>query len=212
MPGYKYLHLDINRDPKDCLLNDNFLCVPGKTLVVRNTLKGKYRVYNDYDAYKSSLPTPPATHCTHEVIFDWQVQKPKFDIDGGSSELFKEFIMYLESAFDDKYGIVPELIVCDSSSDAKFSRHVIVANCAFQNAHEAAWFTMQLKEQCDERVAATVDWNVNKSTQCFRMPGATKDGRTKRVQRPYGHQDALVSYIEGLPVLPAMAPRVSQRE
>lgn len=202
---FKFLNHAEDRAREDCLMASDIAITPGQTLIIRDGITNVYKVFDSYTEYAAAYQ---GQYLTHEVIFGWQAQKPKFDIDGGNEELFADFVMYLETAFEDAYSIEPEFIVCDSSSADKFSKHVIVGNCAFKNAREADWFTREvLKPMCSDEIVAVVDWNVNKPNQNLRTPGSTKDTRTKRVAKPYRPQEAFVTLgTQALPILPLIAP------
>jgi hypothetical protein len=201
---YKYLNFEEGRDETECLEKCEQIN-PGVSLIIRDQTKARFMHFPTYNAYIDAYNGLEYT--THEVIMSWMEQKPKFDIDGGNEQIFEEFKEIIEAEFYEKYGIEPDIVICDSSRPDKFSRHIIINNAKFANANEATWFTEQLRLSCTEDIVKCVDWNVNKSTQNFRTPGSIKEGGMKRVANPHMYIDAMITLFgPNTHLLPLIAP------
>jgi hypothetical protein len=167
--------------------------------------------WHELEIYKQQLAIRGSWRLD-ETIFAEQHQRPKFDIDGGDIDLYCEFEAELAQVFEDTYGIKPDMVVLDSTGITKFSRHIIISNCSFSCAAQAAYFANHvLKPACEALVAQGdmtqgviehVDWGINKDIQNFRMVGATNDRRTLRIISNHQAIDSYITYTKDIILLP----------
>jgi len=202
---YKYLYKEEGREDKDTVewaIEENLASI--KDLIIRDETEEVYKIYKTSEDYSEDYPYANTNYNTHEVILGFLPQKPKYDIDGGSIINFNGIISGIKRAFEEIYSIKPSEVVYDSSSVDKFSRHIVISNVLFKNSREADNFTRKiLKDYITGKDYQYIDNQVNKSTQNFRMPGATKEGRKKRVDTKHEWYDGLISYgNELIPILP----------
>lgn len=113
-----------------------------------------------------------------EVVFSEQKQRPKFDIDGGDAE-------YVERIRKTIKALVPtgtKIIICDSSSSTKFSRHIIVDKW-YKNSEAAKKLMDDVVANVDGR--NYIDESVYKDIQYFRLTGSAKlSGAIKKILTP----------------------------
>lgn len=171
---------------------------PNKTL--------KYVHYRNIAEYISRF-NDTEKHLTHEVIYGWRLQKPKFDIDGGTQEDHDNILEMIQTAFIDHYDIEPQIAIIPSvntdPTETKVSAHIIVTNVAFENSLEAKYFTEELlRPMLTVNESKLVD-SVNKATQNFRLP-LTINNKGRRLKIPVGYKfhDLIVTNVRGLPILP----------
>jgi len=167
------------------------------SLIIRDERINKYICFESVAVFEKKYNGDD--HTVHEVIMGWMKQRPKFDIDSGDINSLEEIIEHLESSFIDNYDLVPDIVRCSSSNDEKFSYHLIIRNCYFENNIEAKWFYDQFKKSLPVNLQQHVDWTVNKRIQCFRILGSVKNGRVKRaIDKKNGLYDTLITTISGI--------------
>lgn len=146
-----------------------------KKVIIWSERSKHFYVFDSVRELEKFLAVEPDQHY-YEVIFGWKRQKPKFDIDTGSEKEFNELI----TAIHKVVGNI-RLIITDSSSSKKFSRHVIVDK--YVKDVEAA---KKIMEKVVEIIGdKNLDTSVYKSTQYFRLLGSRKiSGEVKRIISP----------------------------
>ena len=180
---YKYLYIEEGRNRWECLewaINERIEDKNG--LIIWDKNKGVFKVYKTLEDYSEEYPYE-SNHNTHEVIFGYQKQKPKFDMDKGNEEKYERILKGIGEAFKKEYNIEISEVVYDSSNNEKFSRHIVISNVVFANSREADYFTKTILKGYikDDEDYKCLDKGVNKTTQYLRMPGSVKEGRKKRV-------------------------------
>lgn len=145
---YKFLFMQEGRDESEVLEKREE--IKKHSFIIRDEYRGGFIHFDCLASYNKQYQF--TEYLTHEMIFEHQVQKPKFDMDGGDIAKYNTIKETTETVFYETYNIVPEFIECDSSNDYKFSRHIIICNAAFTNSAEAAHFYSlvceQLPKQC----------------------------------------------------------------
>ena len=120
---------------------------------------------------------PPRDRHYYEVIFSEARQRPKIDIDGGNAE----YAAKMRNALKKIVGPDVRVIVTDSSSDKKFSRHLIVDKY-YKNAEAAKAVMDDLIDAFGDKY---IDESVYKDIQYFRLTGSSKiGGMAKRIITP----------------------------
>jgi hypothetical protein len=102
---YKYLYVEEGREAES--LENNEKLTP-TSLVIRDEKKGVFMHFESLADYASVYAG--TEYLTHEVIFSWQKQRPKFDIDGGDASLFDDILMNIEAFFWETFEIAPEIV------------------------------------------------------------------------------------------------------
>ena len=203
---YNYLLASPNDDkPKEYILELNEYLTEN-SLLIRDETINKFMVFESPEHYQNVYSNK--VHLCHEIIMGHQKQKPKFDIDGGTESDFDDILEYIIAVFDETYHVNPDIIICDSSNDKKFSKHIIIANYCFANNIEAKWFNEILKSVIECMPCSQyIDFSVNKYVQNFRIQGSTKqsaDGpRTKTSNRSL--IDTLITQTKNCKLLPLKA-------
>jgi hypothetical protein len=119
--------------------------------------------------------------------------------------MLEEITGEIDSAFEETYGISPNIVVCDSSNEEKKSVHVVITNCCFLNTLEADWFTREiLFNRLTVEQRPYLDLAVNKPNQSFRTPFSTKEGRRK-VPLESTRLETMITLVGDCMVLPEMA-------
>jgi hypothetical protein len=170
--------------------------------VIRDEYTKKFIVFNSIADYKQYWQNAPNNKkCFHEIIFGFNNQKIKFDIDINidiENNIDTENTYYKPSAiliddinciidqiiiqFNLLYGIVitsDNIIITDSSGFInahkwKYSYHIIIYNYYVENNIEAKKFTTRVYENLSEHVQKYIDVGVNKQIQNFRLLGCSK--------------------------------------
>jgi len=120
--------------------------------------------------------------------------------------IFETILSTIKKAFHDKYGYTLEdkdIIICDSSSDKKFSRHIIIKNYHFLNTQQASLFSATVASVnyaggkpefvCYDKGAG------NKKFCGVRMTDSHKPESPERVKKiitDHSFRDTILSYIE----------------
>lgn len=190
-------------------LGDHEMITPFVNIVIRDDFRQEF--FFKYESLEQLLETAELPKCQHEVIFGWMKQRPKFDMDAGDANDFDSVLEYIEAAFYETYDLAPEFVVCDSSDEKKFRRHIIISNYAFDNSAEAKHFSDEILKPAMGDFARCLDWGVNKKTQNFRTVGSTKEGRTKKVIRG-DEKDVWITLCKDVPTLPLIAPPEARKE
>ena len=195
---YKYILIEDGREPRECIEN-KYMDISDKNLIIRDEIRNKYRIYQDLEDYEKDYPYLEE-HLTHEVIFGYRKQKPKFDIDGGNEETYEKILEGIKEEFLKEYEIKINYVEYDSSNEKTFSRHIVVTNVLFANSKEADNFTKKKLSKLDKY--KNLDKGINKMIQNFRMPGSVKNGRKKEPFGVYMWEDGIVSINnEEIPIL-----------
>lgn len=147
-----------------------------KKVIIWSERSKHFYVFDTVKQLELFLEVEPDQHY-YEVVFGWKRQKPKFDVDTGTEKDFDELVAAVKKVI----GAGVRIIITDSSSSKKFSRHIIVDK--YVKDVEAA------KEIMEKVVKIIGDKNLDtlvyKSTQYFRLLGSRKiSGETKRVISP----------------------------
>lgn len=88
--------------------------------------------------------------------------------------MFAEILSVIREMYYIAFGREANFIIADSSSETKFSRHIVISGVYVQSRQEAAAFTKLVHESMPLHLRSIVDWGVNKRNQCFRLPGCAK--------------------------------------
>ncbi len=175
-----------------------------------------YMMFENIAQYQHAYPLG-SEYCTHEVILGHKPQRPKFDIDGGSLEIYKQIVDAIRAMYLKQYGQVLCLTVCDSSGFdtlkgvQKFSRHMIGMNHVFANSTEAKYFTQLVIDSLPADIAKHLD-NCNGKTQHFRTAGSSRNGRRLEILGDHQFCETIVGcgrdtmFGWELPMLPCIAP------
>lgn len=207
---FTYLFKQVDKPELDYDCVEGNICLLATSIIIKDetVLPFKYIHFDHPDDYKRCF-SDIEVYNTHEVILYNMRQKPKFDIDGGEDKNHGNIINAIYKAFEDNYGMWPDIRVIDSvntdPNEKKLSRHIIITNYAFEDTSEARYFT----EQCVRPLLSTEDSkcldDVNKKTQNFRIVGSTNT-KGRRLELGFNNlTDTLVTYAEGLPILPRIA-------
>lgn len=159
----------------------------------------------------------------HEYIFDTD-QKLHFDIDvnrknadehnyyGGTADdfevMFKDFIEGIKLQFSHHFDDVLEdkdIVICDSSSDSKFSRHVVINGYSVSESRTAKKFAEYVKDSRPNMIKF-ID-NVYKAPQGMRLTGSHKLGdvtRSKRIISDHTLRDSLITDVVNCKRLPTL--------
>jgi hypothetical protein len=233
---FRFLFNGNNRTPTDVLEN----YYTEKTLIGQFVIwdEGKkssspYRLFdsrNDFWSWYSQLQ-PLERHC-HEVIFGFQPQRIKFDIDApyaaidsiesGAARTVKMTTILnqiIDTIIDEFYSVYypleqmcitrQDIIVAESCGENKFSYHLIVAPFAVANNEEAKVFTARVINQLPDFMRSLLDAQVNKRTQNFRLTGSCKPNsmRIKQITQEFSTalvplEKTLITAELGMRVLP----------
>lgn len=205
---YVYLYKDPDKKHHDvdCLAVNERLT--NRSFIIRDETAHIHNYIHFESAHEYIKLYGEYSHNCHEVILHWQVQKPKFDIDGSTEDIHREIIDAIFFAFLCAYNIEVKmqqiLSVNTRINETKLSRHVIVTNYAFKNQQEAKWFTEEcLRPRLSQEASTCLD-KVNKKTQNFRLPYAINNkGRYLIPRLKCSITDLFVTYIaEDMKVLP----------
>lgn len=208
MQTYKYLKLTGERNSKDCVD-----CQPrnpdGKQIIIRREFKNNDNVKNEYIIFDNinylfdQLITGKFSQDSlHEIIFGNFQQKPKFDIDGGDDNKFDIIYNTIKNTIDETYKIDANLEVFSScgydNGKYKFSKHIIITDYVFANSNEASYFTKQiLKNKMPTNCIDCVDWDINKSTQSFRLLYSKKlDSTRTKLPEGFDEIDYDIDYLD----------------
>ncbi len=180
---YKYLKDAPGRNLNDILLITRDNIEKGTSLVIKDRIKNRYMLFNNYEEFAKAYPED-LMHTCDEVIYDWMEQRLKFDVDGESYEQFCEIYNCI-SSFMRHYAPNASLVPLDSSGivhkpgeqpTMKYSYHII-ASGKVPNAQTAHAIAKCIYEKLSEAAKKAFDLGVYKSIQNFRTPLSTKDGR-----------------------------------
>lgn len=103
---FKYINIIGNslseaRNIEDCIEGVHTRDSIDKLFVTKNDYDHKYYIFNNVESYKSHISTLDENYrCFHEVIFEWQHQRLKFDLDI-KLEALNEFKITDDMDFDD---------------------------------------------------------------------------------------------------------------
>ncbi len=160
----------------------------------------------------------------HEVVFGWQPQRIKFDIDASHDTLMQmrlngnaqERIYHALNVVIDAIltafyttwmrDLSPtDIVYCRSvrEGEPKYSYHLVLPY-AVADSGEATAFTQCVMSILPTEYHKIVDTGVNKQLQCFRMVGSTKPGssRVKTVLGGRNREDTVITNTQQLELLP----------
>ncbi len=194
----------------------------GKGIVIRDETDLTAKVYRYFPTIMTFVQTCDSkpVYNFHEVIFGHQIQKPKFDIDGGDDDTMSQIIDTILSTFEELYNLDAKYIDyvdCDSSGrdaktgEYKFSHHIIFPYLAFSNNQQASYFHKQVVKNLayDPDAFICLDQQTNGKTQNFRIVGSQKNGRSLRIvqnDEDWILSDTLVTHTEHCNILPDILP------
>ncbi len=158
-------------------------------IIIRNEVTNRYYVFNSHNDFEKWYMTQKEKHY-HEIIFGYQNQRIKFDIDINDeningSEIVKyiidtviEVMKELYYCIEDIYLSKKDFIVTDSSGITskgyKQSYHIILYTVAVANNYEIKNITDAVLKITPDQYKKYIDANVNKSIQNFRLLYSTK--------------------------------------
>jgi hypothetical protein len=165
------------------------------------------------DAHTGYLMKKFKVGVVHEVIGPVS-QKLRFDMDIYKVDWIKQMDWtpeYLESYFNELIECIHEgfqnvygrnldpssIVICDSTGDDKYSRHIIINGWYVINHTEAKYFYTKVMKLLEDRAWPTefVYGQIYSAVQNFRMTGFTKRGRTKKIISNHTFSDTLITYI-----------------
>lgn len=106
-----------------------------------------------------------------------------------------------------------DIIICDSSDDTKFSRHVIIDKYMVDNNNEAKHFAQTLINECrfiqqlfKDQSKTPIDMQVYSKNQCFRIAGCHKYGskRVKKIISDHVQMQTFITYTKDCELLPKL--------
>ena len=208
--------------------SDNPQVVPAKYreihVVARDDAAEVYRVFADYYKLLEYIQENAAP-MLHEVIFNCRAQKLKFDLDVPTDELMmatlddepitEETIIEtmrtgIISAFHSSYNIMLDaanIVICknqplETSLGAdKCSLHFIINKYAVESNQIAFDFMKETLNIIPYEISKWVDRGVYKSIQNFRLPGAVRNNRIKRILSDHKPLDCCIGYVEGCQIV-----------
>lgn len=177
--------------------------------VIRNELSNSYIVFNSKNEFESWYNKQSVKHY-HEIIFGYQNQRLKLDIDiidnidiiNIISVIIDTFIQVLNELYyciDDIQLSRKDFIITDSSGNTskgfKHSYHIILYTYAVANNIEAKYITDNLINKLSDSYKQYIDINVNKSIQSFRLLHSVKcnSDRIKQISNKFKtYQSSLI--------------------
>lgn len=189
-----------------------------RVLPGRQTALHTYKYYTTHEIAMEDVENLEG--CLHEVIRDGP-QKLRFDIDCATKDLdafvdieedprvvFESWMSRLMEVIKLQFAKhYPDLledhhfVLCDSSNDSKFSRHVIVNGFYVSSGKQADSFCKAVVEHLgDHDLVQFIDKGVYKANQCFRLIGRAKLDAPKRVKKCISeHTDleTLITFTKG---------------
>uniref|UniRef100_A0A6C0BNG4 Uncharacterized protein n=1 Tax=viral metagenome TaxID=1070528 RepID=A0A6C0BNG4_9ZZZZ len=150
-----------------------------------------FTAFKDYLSYaKYTTGVARTMMCFYELISSSRPQKPRFDIDVSDQSIdFDSLIEHVIEAISQvmkdlnlEFNLTRNLLMYDSSSKDKMSRHIVIGGYYHQNNDEAKRFYDLVLEKMPEEFRSVVDSGVYSSRQQFRILGNHKfrSGRYKR--------------------------------
>jgi len=172
-------------------------------VVIRDETCNQYLVFNNQNDFEKWYIKQVNKHY-HEVIFGYQKQRIKFDIDIKESTVIDDINIIIDTiintiiksinelyyCIDDIYLTKNDFIITDSSgitqSGFKYSYHIILYTYAVCNNIEADYITKTVINNLSEY--QYIDQSVNKRIQSFRLLYSTKvnSDRAKLVTDKFG--------------------------
>ena len=189
-------------------------------LVVRDEMLNKFIVFENYEEYIQYWKNiSDESKCFHEIIFGFNRQKIKFDIDievenleitniiPPSQKIIDEINLIIDTIiqlFEKYYNTIisyDDIIVTDSSGSIsstryKFSYHIIIFTFFVENNKESEKFTLLVYDQLPENIQSYIDRGVNKQIQNFRLLGCKKknSNRFKKISELFHSKREGVHY------------------
>lgn len=192
-------------------VKDAFGYKPNHGIITRDESTNRFITYESYQLFEDTYKLMLNRHI-HEVITG--DQKLRFDIDGDAAahEIFAkpnifggtnwdDFIRDIQMAFELTYDIdLPyhNIVICDSSDETKFSRHIIIDGYYVTDNHEAKSFMSFVCKALPDEVLKYIDTGVYKSVQNLRIAGSTKVGsnRVKSIISKHTLMQSIVTYVK----------------
>ncbi len=198
--GFRYLIMKAGHKQHECLLSN--IHIRSNEFIIRDDTPGYKKLYYFFRNYAEfELAFKPGTiYKCEEVIIKDRRQCVKFDLDNYTCDeqklrIHKEII---DGAYD-VTGDIFELVECDSSGidsetgKKKNSCHYIDPNRVFMCASDAMYLSKFIFDRLLPEDKSVFDYKVNKPNQNFRVPGATKNGRTKQIPNGYSNKDLMIT-------------------
>jgi hypothetical protein len=201
--GYKFLREEPNRTYLDTLeiaIDHHLEHLNEHSIVIKDRSDMLYYLYPDYRQFAHFYPENKL-HCVDEVIFNWRIQRPKYDLDDYTEEQYVIILNTINNYYIKTLGYIPDIVKCDSSGHSKEkgrhknSCHLIITNLAFANNIEADTISKEIYNLLPENVKKPYDISVNKSVQNFRTPFSTKEGRKKVCPSGADRQQCMITTV-----------------
>jgi len=144
-----------------------------------------FTAFRDYLSYaKYTTGVSRTMMCFYELISSSRPQKPRFDIDVSDQSI--DFDLLIEhviqgiitvmSNLNMDFNLTKNLLMYDSSSKEKKSRHIVIGGYYHQNNGEAKRFYDLVLNEIPEEFRSVVDSGVYSTRQQFRILGNHKFG------------------------------------
>ena len=171
----------------------------------RVTQRGTFRLFTFFDSvvnFTSWLynKVPGKEWTFHEVIREDTIQKVRFDIDIELKDLtsryrlvphqqppLKELGERVQSSLIKAIQIViphidlsRDILICDSTDETKFSRHVILPNHSTADSNNALEYFKMIIRHCSPEAIQFIDEGVYSSKHNLRLLGSVKTGTRRR--------------------------------
>ncbi len=201
--GYRYLKMEEGRKQAECLLSN--VHFRSNEFIIRDDTPGYKKLYYFFHNYAEFLLAfkPGTSYKCEEVILQDRRQCAKFDLDNYicDKQKFRIRDIIIDGIFLTCGRVIEseELIECDSSGIdlktgiQKNSCHYIIPTKIFTCSRDAMYVSKFIFDLLTPEERLVFDYKVNKSTQNFRIPGATKNNRTKQIPAGYNANDLMIT-------------------
>jgi hypothetical protein len=221
---------------KQCLiynhdvLHSKYFVAKADEAVEQKVLKRGYYVFENYSDFTIWFNWLPANlRMFHEVTMQPRPRKAAFDIDGGADNLaaaemdgkeaFDIIIHAVKKAFTDRFDYElteKDIVVCDSSNEKKFSRHVTITNYHFSSTQQFVGYINRIGRLLPEKLYKSRVFDTKCTTSkggsiriCHCFKPAAPD-RVKRIISEHVFDDTILCSIKPdsilLPDLAVEAP------
>jgi hypothetical protein len=224
----KYLKTELVNGLRNCLQFNHDIAFDGSFVVraegVPEIIIGGFYWFTSLIAFAEYLKGQRFERRTfHEIVKPGSFRKAAFDIDATQNKIdeigvtrdfiFETIAKGIKDAFASSFGINirdEHLIVCDSSSKTKFSRHILIANYHFTSTEQFVVFQERVPRFIKDEIVPFLDMIATKSAfSSLRLLGChkrTAPDREKKLISNHRGPDTIIQYIPKdsilLPLLP----------
>jgi hypothetical protein len=221
----EYQKADLLKSLKSCLQFNHDISYDGSFIAraesIKDVVRGGFYYFKDLNVFGKCLCSlKPEQRTFHEIVKPNVPRKAAFDIDAKQTEIekagltreiiYNEVVKGIKGGFHSCFGIRladKNLIVCDSSSEQKFSRHILIDGYHFSDTAQFVVYQERVPRFIDNSVIPFLDMMATKyAFSSLRIIDCYKVSAPDRVKKMHSNHKKSATFIQYTPKTSILLP------